>query len=529
MKKNLNYNKIVNAILLVALIILINIFSLNVFTRLDLTDNNIFSLSDASKNILKKIDDRVTIKAYFTKNLPAPYSSVSRYVKDILEEYEAYGRGKIYFEFINPGDDKKLEKEALEFRVPPVQINALENDKLEIKKVYMGLVFLYHDKKEVLPVISKTAGLEYDITSTIKKLIEKNKKKIGIIQGHGEPDFNNQLSTLTAVFNKQYDVKPINLPNVNSIEADAILWISPSDTISKSDLYKIDQFIMKGGKVGLFLNNYDVKLEKGIAFPKRLNISNFLENYGIKINNDMVMDLQCAPVSVSQRQGFFQIVNQINYPYFPIITDFNKDEILVKDLERTVHFFPSSIDTAFAGKIGIKFLYLEKTSDKSKLELRPYNVSPLQKFLPATFNKKGLIISGIYTGKFKSFFQKDSIPSEFDKNLYLGESDTNRIIVFTEGRFLQDDYLASARENLILASNIVDWLSQDEDLIAIRSKQVTARPLHAPESNVTRNIIKWLNILIPPVLMIILGFVISVWRKSNRNKTIALIINKTEG
>lgn len=99
-----------------------------------------------------------------------------------LDEYKTYSHGRLSYEFLDPGSREELEKEASSFRIPPVQINIIQNDKFELKKVYMGLAFLYEDRQEVIPLVQNTIGLEYDITSTIKRLTSKEIKKVGTVQ-----------------------------------------------------------------------------------------------------------------------------------------------------------------------------------------------------------------------------------------------------------------------------------------------------------------------------------------------------------
>ncbi|HEX7401259.1 MAG TPA: GldG family protein, partial [candidate division Zixibacteria bacterium] len=155
-------------VLIVAILLVFNLISVNLFTRLDLTEGRVFSLSPATQNVLKNLDDRLIAKMYFTKDLPPPYNGYARYLKDQLEEYQAYAQGKLKLEMIDPSEEGK-EMEAQRYGVPPLQVNAMENDKIEIKKVYMGLVLLFEDRKEVIPVVQNIAGLEYDLTSTIKR------------------------------------------------------------------------------------------------------------------------------------------------------------------------------------------------------------------------------------------------------------------------------------------------------------------------------------------------------------------------
>ena len=120
-------------------VILINVISRNIHFRLDFTENNIYSLSESSELIVDKIDDILTMKVYFSDNLPGEYGNNKRYLQDILEEYAALSNGKIRFEFYPPESDEKMEEEALKYGIQPVQLQVVENDKLEIKLGDFGL------------------------------------------------------------------------------------------------------------------------------------------------------------------------------------------------------------------------------------------------------------------------------------------------------------------------------------------------------------------------------------------------------
>ena len=166
---NLNNKKstiIFSAVILIA-VIFINLIGRNWFLRFDLTDNKMYSLSSSSKSVVQKIDDLFTIKVYFSADLPAQYSNNKRYLQDILEEYTAYSSGNLRFEFYSPENEEQIAEDAQKYGIQPVQLQVIENDKVEIKKVYMGLVLLYEDKREVIPVIQTSTGLEYDITTKI--------------------------------------------------------------------------------------------------------------------------------------------------------------------------------------------------------------------------------------------------------------------------------------------------------------------------------------------------------------------------
>mgnify|MGYP000104876097 FL=1 len=195
---NLNNKKstlIFSAIVLIA-VIFINLIGRNVFNRFDLTDNKMYSLSSSSKSVVKKIDDIFTIKVYFSEDLPAQYANNKRYLQDILEEYTAYSSGNLRFEFYSPDNDEQLAADAQKNGIQPVQLQVIENDKVEIKKVYMGLVLLYEDKREVIPIIQTSTGLEYDITTKIKSMVETIKSTVGIVSISGESANQNLLRFL---------------------------------------------------------------------------------------------------------------------------------------------------------------------------------------------------------------------------------------------------------------------------------------------------------------------------------------------
>ncbi len=134
-----------------------------------------YSLSKSSENVLDKIDDLLTMKVYFSDDLPGELSNTQRFLQDLLEEYEAQS-DNIRFFFTNPESNEELEEEARKDGIQPVQMQVVEDDKLEIKRVYLGMVILYEDKKETIPVIQTATGLEYLITTKIKTLVNKDKK-----------------------------------------------------------------------------------------------------------------------------------------------------------------------------------------------------------------------------------------------------------------------------------------------------------------------------------------------------------------
>ena len=178
-EKNKNSFTLYAAGLIIGLVLL-NLIARDIFKRFDLTDNSMYSLSSSSRKIVENLDDLLTMKVYFSDNLPNELGNTRRFLQDILEEYSAWSDDVRFF-FHNPESDTDLEEQARKDGIQPVQMQVIENDKVEIKKVYLGMVLLYENKKEVIPVIQTTAGLEYMISTKIKSLIDIDKKTMDMV------------------------------------------------------------------------------------------------------------------------------------------------------------------------------------------------------------------------------------------------------------------------------------------------------------------------------------------------------------
>jgi len=518
----------VTVLLVVGIVVVANLVSANLFTRLDLTEGRIYSLNPASKRMVSHLDDDFLVKAYFSANLPAPYNANAKYVQDKLEEYRAFGKGHFRFEFVDPGDDAVLEQEARKHRIPPVQVQVVEQDQIQVKKAYMGLVFLYQDRQETIPVVESPVGLEYEITSAIKKLTRDSDQPplIGFLQGHEEPGLD-QLTTLQQVFEKQYRLRPVSLADGVRVPEDMQLVVvaSPRSAFSDWEKYALDQFIMRGGKVAFLLDKVDADLQMGRAMPVRLNLDEWLEQYGVHVNDDLIGDLQNpGMLSVTQQEGFFQMVTQVAYPFIPNLRDFNRDIVMVKDLERVGLYYASSVDTSVARLHGLRAEPLIYSSPRTMIEEGNYNINPQQQWKPEDFDRGQQILAAVVYGPFHSYFAGKPIPAPSDSAdapvPSLGDttrslSPETRLVVVGDGEFFVDRKGGNDRDNLLFFQNMVDWLMQDEDLIGIRSREVTDRPLRAV-SEPTKRVVKYANILGSPLLVVVFGLV--AWQARRRRK-----------
>ncbi|MBA65103.1 MAG: hypothetical protein CMG55_04805 [Candidatus Marinimicrobia bacterium] len=436
-------------------LILLNLTARDIFHRFDLTDNKMFSLSNSSKSIVEKLDDRLTIKVYFSDNLPNELGNTRRYLQDILEEYRAVSKD-INFYFYDPESDSELEEQARKDGIQPVQMQSLENDQMVVKKVYLGMVLLYEDKKETLPVIQTTAGLEYMISTKLKSLINLDKKTIGLLSLSEDVESKNE--NLSAQLREHYNFR--NLQKNNSIpdNIDVLLISGATDTLDSTIYNGITNFLNSGKKLLLAQSGVSTDLQTQQATPIQSNIFELLKKYRLNLQKNLVLDGKCGKVTVQVRQGPFLIPYPMDYPFFPIIDTFDDTLLIVSDLEMVRPLFPSEIQIDTLDNNLVKNVTpLFTSSNNSGIMEMNLNLSPDPQQNPF-INMLG---------------QKSKVLAATSKLSNGGE-----LLLVSDSKFLSDDAGMSVNENMIFLMNVVDYLAGDQDLISLRSREVTSRPLN---------------------------------------------------
>ena len=462
-----------------------------------------------AKNLVRNLDDRVTVKAYL-RRLPSPYNDNRRQVLDLLNEYKAYAKETYILNSLIRKENGRTGSTAGRRSAGEVQV--VKEDKFEVKRAFLGLVFQYEDKKEVLAVVRNIGSLEFDISSAIKRLTTRVKKRIGFTTGHQEPEINS-LRAANEDIQKQYDIVPVDLSQ-NSVpipqDIDALLIIAPQTKFSDSAKYNIDQYIMlHGGKVAFLLNMMNASLRgesqgRGpSASPMDIGLEDILENYGVRLNSDLVRDAQCANITVMQQQGPFQMQSQIPFPYLPNVTNVNKNNPLVKDLQGVIFYFVSSLDTSSAVSKGLNAEVLMRSSKQSGRSSGFIMIDPFHRYTPNEMSESGIPLAAIVSGSFTSFFEGKALAPQIAK------SPATRIIVVGDGDFMKDDF-AGSRSNITFFANIVDYLADDAGLITIRSKDIMQPPLEQVSDGM-KKFIKFGDLFVPPLLVI--GYGLARWRK----------------
>lgn len=504
----------IGAFILLLILIFINLISSYIFLRADLTFGGIYSLSRASKQIIRKLDEKVIIKAYFSRNLPVEYAANRDYLDDLLSEYSLSSKGKIKVEFIDPSENKETAAKAGAMGIGPIRFTQVQKDKYEVNEGYMGMALLYSDKSEVMPYIKSTDGIEYDITSKIKKLCSGSSKKIAFETGHGEGNIV-KLENLYKMLWEQYDTAMINITE-QSIPDDieALIFFGPRVEFSDKAKSVIEQFLMRGKSVGFLVDSYLIDREEYRARDLQLGLENLFGHYGIKILPGFVLDTYCGRMTAETKQMQYSFSNVVEYPFYPVAVDFKKDNPIVKNMDYMIVPYDSPIE--ITEKEGLNISALIKSSPRSWNRTNIFSVDPFYKYLPNENDKKG---------PFNLAVAIEPKPGAKFKSLYSTQLSTHVVNFTPESDKLGRMFVISTTQIIFqypeLFMNIVDWLSQDEELSAIRTKAAALKPLKST-SALGRTLFKYMNVLLVPVLVVIAGFLRWRYRKivMKRNKEI---------
>lgn len=490
-------------------LIALNVVGYFLYHRFDATQNEAYSLSDGSRRAVADLDETLTITAFFTSDLPAPFNATERYVRDILSEYEAASHGHVSVRFVSPDTDEERE-EAERMGIQMVQHQHIENDAVSVVEGYRGVVFEYLGNHQTIAVIQPdTQGLEYSITMAIKQLTG-DELHIGVLGGHEGPSLTKGLSTFQRML-PTYEIAEVSATEAIDTDLRALLIIDPHTEISEAELRNIDAYVMQGGSLGVFGGSMTVDIEAGpdlTAEASHSGVNRLLERWGLSLGENIVADMQCGRVPMRTPIG---IPIPVAYPPAPIVTftDEQRQTPILFRLESTPLFFVSSVETTevfrnLHGEILMRSSGQDTASGQalswmlegSSISLRirdprewgstmggesgPFVLAAsINAQLPSAFGSEGGTSADGEDGAAPAGAEH----SDGDRRvLVVGTSTPMRDEFLPQGGQVSDAELASA---MAFVLNSVDWLAQDDDLIAIRAKSIEEPALEVPQS-VTR-------------------------------------------
>lgn len=488
------------ALLITAIIIVINVISYTFFFRLDFTRDKRYTLSNATLDLLKNLKQPVTVTAYFSENMPPEVEEGRKQFKDMLSEYAARSGNKVVYNFINPNKSDSLEKEAAKNGISPQTINIREKDETKAQRAFLGAVVKYGDKTEVLPFILPNGPMEYELSTSIKKVTLTKKPFVGYLQGNGEPPMQ-AMQQVNAELNVLYNYQSLSLNDSTVIPADckALVMVDPKDTFKASQLKVLDDYMAKGGHLFVAYSGLEADLQSGQGKVSSIGLTPWLAGKGIVLDPKFIIDGRCGSINVPQEFNGMQAYQRINFPYLPIITNLSNHPI-TQGLSSFM--LPFVADIKFTGDTNKeKYVELAHTSDKTGLLPAPLTFMVQHNWVQSEFPLANLPVAVAVSG--------------------VGGNKDAKMVVIACGTFAVNGTgqrpMQQDQDNIDLLANSVDWLSDDTGLIELRSKMIKTAPLK-DISDSTKQILRYLNFLLPILLVVIYGIIRMQMKRRLRTK-----------
>jgi len=471
--------------------------------RWDMTENEMYTLSDSTRSVLGQLDEPIMIRAYITRDLPQPYGQLRRFVVDMLRSYHEAGHGHVDFEIINPADDGNVAASLKALNIPRVQVQVVENDQAQVKQGYMAVVVEYLDKKETIPVVRGEQGFEYLLTRKIKKLIGKGRVKIGVVNGFGATGIP-QLQTLAQQMSDDYELVDVPLDKPVAKNIKALIVAGFEQPLSDAARYVLDQFRMSGRGLLILAGNAKAQLRRGFHVkPVDAKANTWLKDFGVAVEPGLVMDPQAARVNVNQQRGMFVFRSVVDYPFVPEVKGVDDSNPVTHGLSAISIPFASPL--VWAGEKSHGDVLLKSSAMASVQAGPPFDIDPL---VPMHKRFDGLMrrqvnLALVEQGVAHSAFSKR--PQGASAKKYIARTGHARVIVVGSPSLLDDQFVSGV--NLAFVLNSLDWLAGDEALIHLRSRGVIQRPLVAL-TNSGRAVYKGIWVFGLPLFIVLIG----LWR-----------------
>ena len=534
--------------IILAGILLVNFVASNFFTRFDFTAEKRYTLSPITKNILVGLQDQVQITVYLEGDFPAGFKRLRNATNDLLRDFDSYAGDKLQFDFVNPirGDQKSQEESyqrLIELGIEPTNLSVKTEDGMSQKIIFPAALITYKGIQIPVKLIQTRAGispeevlnnsiqnLEYAFASAIKKVTTGGSVRIGFTEGHGELN-DLQLSDAIKSLGDSYQVGRVNLSTIpfDGLDLLKVLIIAkPVKPFSEEDKYKIDYFVMNGGSLIWSLDQVNAELdslrgsEEQLAFPKKLDLDDILFKYGVRLNYDLIADMNAAqiPLNVGDVGGQSQI-QLLPWLFYPVFVPVSTHPI-VKNLDGIKSEFPGTIDLIAVKNIRSEVIlssspYSRKLEVPTMLSLRMVEQEPDPNLFQSTPMPAGVLLEG----NFSSNFRNRPVPQGIAEKVNIPEmSKPAKMIVFSDGDIFKnqinssdgspyplgfDRYTQQQYANKSLLLNAADYLSDDSGIISLRNKEIKLRLLDRAKIRQEKTFWQLINIGLPIILLIVCG------------------------
>lgn len=479
-------------VLLAAALIVVNLLGRHIGGRLDLTPGRSFTLSAATRQLLRTLPDIVTIKLFASSELPPEVAFLKRDVDDLLSDYRSAGRGQVKLVIEDPSADSAARTDARTLGIPPIQFNVLGRAELQVKEGYLGLAVSYAGGRKTIPFIQQTGDLEYRLTSDIRALTHPDRPVVafGELSDPAAVRGRRSFEALREQLGRNYTVRTFSLADTAiAPDVKAIAIAGTPDSLHNAEVYRLRSFLGRGGSLLLMAEGMQISTQGPFAFSRLVGWNELLKPYGISIASDMVYDL-ASNERVAIPAQFGQVL--VSYPFW-IRAISTKTSPVNADLGSVLLPWASKLDTTGAMPGTVTPLLV--TSRAGGVQETTALLDPSRQFGRDSLRTRLLALA---VNPLARESARGAAPDSAPPPL------RGRVVLVGSADFASDRYAQNSGENLVFVQNAIDWLAQDDALIGIRSKNRTP-PALVFTSQTLRDLVKYGNIIGVPVLLIVFG------------------------
>lgn len=551
---------------LILLIVLIgfNYLASVVHTRVDLTQEKRYTLSTATKKLIKGLHDKVTVTVFLSGDMPAGFKKLSNSTKEMLQEFKELGGSNIHFKFEKPGEglsDTAKEKlhlhlDSLGLKPTNIKVKAKAGEAQEERLVYPGALVKYRDREVAVDLLQgqdMTGGiqslnnaealLEYKMARSIQKITADTVPAVGFLVTNENQLNYNVFDLVERTLRQEYRFGFVPIDSVPVIPTvfDALVIVKPITPFTEKQKLKIDQYIMQGGKLFWLIDKLYAEMDSlmrshsdFVAYDRNLNLDDLLFKYGVRINGDLVQDLQCDKIPlVVGNYGNQPQMQLVAWPYFPTLSSYSGHPI-AKNLDNVLSIFPNSIDTV---KNNIKKTVLLASSERSRIISTPAIVtlnSIKTEDEMKTFNQPFIPIAVLLEGRFSSLYTNrlstgmlDTLAGLYKQPFRAATEKEGKMIVVSDADIVTN--VVTAKEgplpmgynqftnyqyaNKDFFLNCIQYLTDTSGILETRSKDFTLRLLDPQKTEDDRTKWQLLSMGLPVVLVLLFGAVYQAVRK----------------
>lgn len=546
------------------ILLFVNILANIFYTHFDLTEEKRFTLTDPTRELLRGLNDQVYVQILLDGEFPAGFKRLQTATREMLDDFRSE-TGYLDYRFEDPSAGSLEEvngrrKALAEIGIQPVNLRVADQGETTQKLIYPFAIFRFGSRQVVVKLLENESAtlspeevinnsvtlLEYKFANAIKKIQAPARPVILFTKGHGELD-ETRVADLDRSLRAFYDTDRISLDSVIQVKPEdcALMIIAkPTQTFSEKDKFKIDQYVMNGGRVLWLVDRLSASLDsmqltsRFVPSDYPLNIEDMLFKYGARIQPDLVLDLECSKIKLVVGQvGNSPQFAPFPWYYHPAVLPASNHPI-VKNLDRVDLRFCSSIDT-IRTKTPVKKTAVLTTSRYSRLQFSPIDLNfEILKYQPdpEKFDKGkqtvGLLLEGVFPSAYENrvsgemqagleqlglSFKNASVPTRM---LVISDGDVaaNHIRNAEEKQWLPLGYnhmdgATYANKDLLL--NAVEYLIDPTGVIEARTKEVKLRLLDTVRAREEGNFWKGINVGLPLFLLAILGWTFN-WRRKRK-------------